>query len=45
MQTEMEALRDDVRNLRQVTLAVRSADNEKQQLSEQNKNRHHQNER
>ncbi len=45
MQTEMEALRDDVRNLRQVTLAVRSADNERQQLSEQNKNRHHQNER
>ena len=45
MQTEMEALRDDVRNLRQVTLAVRSADKERQQLSEQNKNRHHQNER
>ena len=45
MQTEMEALRDDVRNLRQITLAVRSADNERQQLSDQNKNRHHQNER
>ena len=45
MQTEMEALRDDVRNLRQVTLAVRSADNERQQLLEQNKNHHHQNER
>ena len=45
MQTEMESLRDDVRNLRQVTLAVRSADNERQQLSEQNKNRNHQNER
>ena len=45
MQTEMEALRDDVRNLRQVTLAVNSADKERQQLSEQNKNRHHENER
>ncbi len=45
VQTEMEVLRDDVRNLRQVTLAVRSANIEKQQLSEQNKNRHHQNER
>ena len=45
MQTEMEALRDDVRNLRQVTLAVNSADRERQQLSEQNKNRHHENER
>ena len=45
LQTETEALRDDVRNLRQVTLAVRSADNESQQLSEQNKKRHHQNER
>ena len=45
MQTEMEALRDDVRNLRQVTLAVNSADREKQQFSEQNKNRHHENER
>ena len=45
MQTAMEALRDDVRNLRQVTLAVNSADKERQQLSEQNKNRHHENER
>ena len=45
MQTEMEALRDDVRNLRQVTLAVNSADKERHQLSEQNKNRHHENER
>ena len=45
MQTEMEALRDDVRNLRQVTLAVNSADRERQQLSEQSKNRHHENER
>ena len=45
MQTEMEALRDDVRNLRQVTLAVNSADKERQQISEQNKNRHHENER
>ena len=45
MQTEIEALRDDVRNLRQVTLAVNSADKERQQLSEQNKKHHHQNER
>jgi hypothetical protein len=41
----MEALRDDVRNLRQVTLAVNSADKERQQLSEQNKKHHHENER
>lgn len=40
----MDALRDGVRNLRQVTLAVKGATNEKQQLHEQSKTRHHENE-
>ena len=41
MQTEINALRDDVRNLRQVALAV---NHERQQLSEQKRDRYHENE-
>jgi len=43
-QKAMDVLRDDVRNLRQVTLAVKGATNDTRQLHEQNKTRRHENE-
>ena len=42
-QKAMDVLRDDVRNLRQVTLAVKGATNDTRQLHEQNKTRRHEN--